>query len=183
FIFAIKNKDLKYLKKSLNNYLKGDIGEAMVINELMSRLDNSYTYITNYSNHKFCYGDIDGILLSKRGIFLIEVKNWSGSFRISGTDMYKHISKYLYKLYKSPIEQLANNKERMMGYLESIGIKTKVRPFVVLVSGRPESFHGSTGIFVATLDEMVEKIRNSPDHNLSEEEIDKILKVLEINKI
>lgn len=182
FIFAIKNKHLKYLKKSLNNYLKGDIGEAMVISELMSRLDNSYTYITNYSNQEVCSGDIDGILLCQRGMFLIEVKNWYGRYRFFGMDVYKHVLSKFYP-FKSPIKQLGINNEKITQYLQEKGIGVNPRPFVVFVNSDIEQINGKTGIFITNQKKIADKIFTSPNQNLSSAEIDKILKALEINKL
>ncbi len=182
-LFALKNKYYKKFIKELASLKRGISGEDIVAKSLEDSkfFGNDYWYIRNYTNKAACYGDIDGILLGPRGMFLLEVKNWQGSFRVSGTDMYRHISKYLYKLYKSPINQLADNQERVLRYLESRGVNSiNLRSFVVLVGGRPESFHGSTGVYVTTTDEIAYKIFTSPDHHFSTDQINKILEALKL---
>lgn len=181
-LFAIKNKYYKEFIKDLASLRRGISGEDIVAESLEnSKLFGDYWYIRNYTNKAACYGDIDGILLGPKGMFLLEVKNWQGSFRVSGTDMYRHISKDLYKLYKSPINQLVDNQERVLHYLESRGINSvNLRSFVVLVGGRLESFRGSTGVYVTTADEIANKIISSPDHHFSTDQVNKILDALKL---
>ena len=172
-----RDKTLKNHRIVLAINEKGLNGEDIVCADLKS-LDNSWTYIRNYSNRYACSGDIDGILVGPKGMFLLEVKNWHGSFRVSGTDMYRHLANDVYKLYKSPIDQLSNNTQKLTDFLAKNGIQIKSRPFVVLIDGQVESYHGPTGIFIAGQKNIVEQILKSPDQSFSAEKIQQIINIL-----
>lgn len=94
---AIKNscaKELKNLERKknaleeINSYISGAVGEDLVVKEI-SKLSDDYTLINDFSLHfnKPIYNSaendyiksiqIDHILISPAGIFLIETKNWS----------------------------------------------------------------------------------------------------------
>jgi hypothetical protein len=181
-IFAVKNKNYQLINKILSSFKRGDMGEEMVIEKLKPEFNDSYTYVANYSNKSACYGDIDGILVGPTGLFILEVKNWHGLFRISGTDIYRHISNDLYKLYKSPAEQLGVNKEKLTKYLQDKKIAINVHPFIVLVDGCIQTFNGNTGIFITRLDKIANIILNNPGQNLTQEQVSNILSVLGVNE-
>lgn len=179
-IFTDKNKDYQWLKKNLSSYKKGDAGETIVLERLKSVFDDNYLYIMNYSNPGIIWGDIDGILLGPRGIFLLEVKNWQGYFSLFGINIYKRTSHDLYTPLKSPIEQLGVNKEKLTQYLENKGLSIIPLPFVVLVNGKVEQFIGKTQIYITDPEKITGKILTSTNHDFSKELINKILLALEI---
>ncbi len=179
-VFLLKNKDYQWIKSRLSSYRKGISGETLVIEKLKYHFDDSYTYVANYSNPAVCLGDIDGIFVGPKGLFLIEIKSWRGRFRMFGDEICRRISNDLYRVYKSPIKQLDDNRIKLNKYLNSRGLLIKCRPFVVLVDGKIENFNGSTGIFITNPEKIVQEILSSPDHNLSSKQIDEILSILKI---
>lgn len=180
-IFAAQNKDYRWLRERLSFYKKGDVGEALVRDKLISEFDNNYIYVMNYSHSGIISGDIDGILLGPRGVFLLEVKNWHGYFHVFAQNIYRRIGKNLFTPYKSPIEQLDNNKQSLIQYLQGAGVSIAPRAFIVLVNGKVEAITGNTKIFITNPEEISGKIMGSSDQNLSNEEINKILTALEIS--
>ncbi|MDD3940836.1 MAG: nuclease-related domain-containing protein [Candidatus Pacebacteria bacterium] len=179
-IFTLKNKDYQWIKSRLLSYRRGISGEVLVVEKLKYHFDDSYTYVANYSNPAVCWGDIDGILVGPKGLFLIEIKSWRGRFRMFGDEICRRISNDLYRVYKSPIKQLDDNRIKLNKYLNSNGLLIKCRPFIVLVDGKIENFNGSTGIFITDPEKIVQEILSSPDHNLSSKQINGILSILKI---
>jgi hypothetical protein len=68
------------------DYVKGLLGERSVTETLKS-LDDDY-YLINDILLDRRYGNIDHVLLSPHGIFVIETKNWDGKYRCEGDDWY-----------------------------------------------------------------------------------------------
>jgi len=83
FIFGILFLILAFERwKRGSNYIKGIEGEKAVIGAL-GELDDSWILINDIKLTKQ-HGNIDHILLSPKGIFLIETKNYGGSVRCYG---------------------------------------------------------------------------------------------------
>lgn len=184
FFSVIKDKDYRWLNIQKGWYRKGIDGEIVVSSKLNERFDDySYYYIRNYFNNQiFLAGDIDGILIGPRGIFLLEVKSWEGIFRISGTDFYRHITKYLYRLYyKNPIKQLLKNKEIISKYLIDNGLILNVQAFIVFADGEIEKFDKNIGIYITKPEEIANKILERPNQNLTQDQIKKALVLFGVN--
>jgi hypothetical protein len=171
-IAALALKGLKgrhSLLQELGWAQRGTDGEIAVVRIFGEKLDDSYTYICNYSNPNFRGGDIDGVLIGPKGVFVIEVKNWRGSFRVSGPDIYKHIAGDEYRLFKSPIDQVNYATEFIKQIFERGSISAPVRSFVILEGGYVKEFRGSTGVFISSPEKVLQEIMASravnSDHN------------------
>lgn len=75
-IIAKYNDELKSLNKKYNDYIKGLIGEEKVT-ETLKKLEYD-SYLINDITLDKGFGNIDHILVSRYGIFIIETKNWDG---------------------------------------------------------------------------------------------------------
>ncbi len=182
YILSSKNRKLlfKYTKEKLYSYQKGMKGEEIVIDELKKTLDDSWVYICNYSNQDVCSGDIDGILVGPKGVFLFEVKNWSGSFYVVKKVFYNYKGG---KYFKNPIKQLKENEAKIIAYLRSKNIKIGIsQSFIVMIGDSIKSISGKTGIFITNENKVVLEILNSPNQNLSIEQIQKVTEALEFSE-
>lgn len=155
-------------------------GEQKVQNELVGHLDDSYTYIANYMIPGAKIGDIDGILVGPRGMFVIEVKNWSGKFRINSWDIFRHIKKDLYKLYRRNFIKQTKRQVTFLGeFLQTRGIEMVPSGIVVLVDSKIESIQGKTSVFVCELKDIVNTLfRRNIKPEFTPEYIDRILSIL-----
>ena len=79
--------DLKNLNKKYNDYDKGLIGESTVT-EMLKKLEYD-NYLINDVTLDKAFGNIDHILISRYGIFIIETKNWDGEFICKEDKWYK----------------------------------------------------------------------------------------------
>jgi hypothetical protein len=146
-------KELSYIKEvvdALYNDITGAIGENMVVNELKQLSDKnilfndfSINFDTPIYNRKENYRifsvQIDHLLITHSGIFIIETKNWSKN-SIENFDL------------RSPIEQIRRTSYALFVILNSdktrSGVKLKrhhwgdkqipVRNLVVMINNKPK---------------------------------------------
>ncbi|MBU6414982.1 NERD domain-containing protein [Patescibacteria group bacterium] len=166
------------LSRRAGRFFAGNYGEEKLLTILKKYVSDEYVYIPNYKNLEFKQGDIDGILIGPTGLFLFEVKNWSGTFRVSGHDIYKHVGRELYQLYKSPFDQLNNSVSTMTNFLLKNGLNINPKPVIILVNGRVEAFRGQTGIYLTNLYGLTNNfLKTYSKKELSEDQIEKLVKL------
>lgn len=181
FLFAKFNKNHQWMRWQFGSFRRGTEGEEKAMQVLGARLDDSFTYIANYVNSAACSGDIDGIVVGPKGVFLLEIKNWRGRFRASGFDLYRYRGGRMYELYNSPITQIQANMEKLGKYFQGKGIQAPIRSFVVMTDGYIESFNGNTGIFIAKPQEVTNEILNGVNR-LNQERVQKVIEALSISQ-
>jgi hypothetical protein len=166
---------------------KGIIGEER-IEEVLKNYPDDYILVFNYEIPEPRIGDIDALLISPKGIFILESKNYNGTFRLSGSDLYKKTRFRTYKLLiKDVVGQIKRQKETLERYLKNNGIEIPIYPFLVFTSNHSfvEQPSPQTEIFVThykLLPHEIYKFENLP--NYSSELQEKIIKTLNLeNKI
>lgn len=162
-------------------YYKGEKGEEIITEVLKRSLDHRFIYIKNYSLPNVERGDIDGLILGPKGIIVLEVKNYFGEFRISGSDLYRKTRKWLtYKLYpKSPIRQVLKQAYFLRQILKDKNIDVKIIPIVVFVNGRIESIQDLDECFVVEYSDLTDFIYSQPDLKNWNEDLEKnVLNIL-----
>jgi len=85
---------IRIFSKTARDADKGRHGEDTVINLLQS-LDDS-NYLINDVILPPSKGNIDHILLTPKGIFAIETKNWDGKFICKGDEWKRHYKKGIF---------------------------------------------------------------------------------------
>jgi hypothetical protein len=163
-LFLIRHK---YLDE-LVNQLFGKRGEDAVANILMKDLDDSYSYIRNLEIPNKG-GDIDGILVGPTGVWILEVKNYSGVFEIINGEFIKVYKEKRVTLWKNPIRQVLKQKSFLSTIFETKGIKSHIRPLVVMAHGRI-SIQGSTHVYVLEKEKLVNFIKDQPNSLLDSKE-------------
>lgn len=148
FVSVFKNKDYKESVQQIKKWKKGMDGEKEVQTLLESNFDDSYTLITNFTPQDVKIGDIDGILVGPKGLYILEVKKWGGKFRISCADIFKHLYGNHYILCKNIFKQIDSQVSALTKYLISKNFKNIPTPLFVLVEGKVEAIIGHSGIYV-----------------------------------
>lgn len=140
-------KDLKYTKEvisGLGNLISGAIGENMVVKEI-KKLSHNYVLINDFclsfhppiykkkNNDKIYSIQIDHLLISKAGIFILETKNWSKETVDSSN-------------FRSPIEQIQRLNFALYVYIsDKINLKNHhwgmkkipIRNIIVMINNKP----------------------------------------------
>lgn len=156
FIFYKYTRN-KYLNPIINNFF-GQKGEDDICRLLESNLDDSYTYIRNYKL-PYTKGDIDGILICKSGIILLEIKNYSSDYEVIDNEFYKITKKDKKLVWYNPIKQLQSQKNNFINYLLINKIDIKIEAIVVFAHGNVVT-DGSTLLNVLNRDDLIDYIKS-----------------------
>lgn len=142
-------KELDHKKKvidEVNSFIYGAIGEYKVVQELKQLPDN-YILINDFSytfGEYLYYGQdksyiktiqIDHLLISPAGIFLIETKNWSKE-SLKNLDLFSPVSQIKrtnYALFKI----LSENSNSVLGQHHWGDRKIPIRNLIVLINHKP----------------------------------------------
>jgi hypothetical protein len=140
---------LEYTRKVLENsknLISGAIGESLVVKEI-EKLSDDYILINDFNlnfsppifykkqNHRIYSIQIDHLLISKAGIFIIETKNWS-KFSVNSPSL------------RSPIEQIKRSNFALYRYLsENIILnghhwgeqQIPIRNVIVMMNNKPNA--------------------------------------------
>ncbi|MFD2148273.1 nuclease-related domain-containing protein [Mucilaginibacter antarcticus] len=133
----------------INNWIYGAWGEQKVVAEL-EKLSDDWILINDfkYKFHRAVYRktendyiqsiQIDHILISKSGVFLIETKNW-GENSINNPELYspiKQISRANFALYRILNGNVRNQKSLLNGHF--LGTKkVPIKNLLVLINKKP----------------------------------------------
>jgi hypothetical protein len=162
----------KELMSSLN-YMAGIEGERAVV-EALKELDDSY-YLINDLMAGRGRGNIDHILLSPRGILVIETKNYTGDVRCDGDRWRKKGSRRLYDI-PSVSKQAINNAKYLSGLIHrKLDMTMFVSPICVFTNPYVELKVRKPTIPVLRLAQLVRFIEEiQPPARLTDNEIQAI---------
>jgi hypothetical protein len=163
-VFAFARKYFDPFLEVVGDFRKGKRGEEKVLTMLKESLDNDYTYVENYIIPNTRIGDIDGLLIGPKGVIVLEVKNYQGTFRVSGSDLYRRNRGDNHTLYrKSPFAQAIRQKNYLLKHFKDKGISNvSVRAVVVFPEARLSSINGEIGVFVTENYKLVNRIFQFP---------------------
>jgi hypothetical protein len=128
------------------NWIKGAEGERIVF-EYLNELPQDY-YILNDVTIPSFYGNIDHVVIGPTGIFVIETKNFSGSYTIDEDNWFYGSGSNAKEAYHNPGEQIKANHSALINFLSSEGLN---------------SVKNSTHALVAFINPNL-TIRNKPKH-------------------
>jgi len=144
-----ETKQLEYTRNVLEdsiNLISGAIGENLVVKEIM-KLSDEYTLINDFNlsfsppifnpklNHRIYTVQIDHVLISRAGIFIIETKNWSKT-SVNAISM------------RSPVEQIKRSNFALYVYItNNITLddhhwgeqKIPIRNLIVMINNKPKA--------------------------------------------
>lgn len=160
YIFVVyKNSDRKELFHQLQSFTKGIDGEKQVRALLKKNLNDEYTYLPNYVIPKTFVGDIDGLLVGPKGVIIIEVKNWFGSFLVQSGNIYRKSNPDAQ--LKNPFIQVARQAEALEDFLKANQQSVPMRKLIVLINGNL-SIEGKTGVYIARIGQLLDYISKIP---------------------
>ncbi|NPA74724.1 MAG: NERD domain-containing protein [Euryarchaeota archaeon] len=128
-IFALLGKRALKISAEERIYRAGAMGEKQ-FKKILSQTDGYKFYGVPLK-----YGDIDALLISKRGVFAFEVKNYSGEIHCESGIWYR-ILRGKKEHINSPSEEALRHANALSRLLENCGIHTHVRPVVVFMNAQ-----------------------------------------------
>jgi len=148
-----------YLNRSLS-YRAGIQGEKAVV-EALHELDDSY-YLINDIMAGEKRGNIDHVLLSPKGIFAIETKNYTGDVRCEGDRWSKKGERRLYGM-RSVSRQAINNANYLNGLIRrELNLHIPIRPICVFTNPRVKLKLRKPTLPVLRLPELAKFVREAP---------------------
>jgi hypothetical protein len=161
FEFHGWNNHKTYIDKFLNN-LVGGHGENKISSIFSEEFNNTFVYIRNCSIPKAFKGggDIDGILVTPNGLYILEIKFYSANYEIHNGYFYKKTKSGLSKNgINHPIWQANKQREYITDLLHNAGQHVHVRSLIVLAHGRITRIEGQTGVYVLEANKLVDFIK------------------------
>ncbi len=173
------NEKLANLNKKSNDYSKGLIGEKKVT-EMLKNIEHDDSYLINDITLDKAFGNIDHILVSKYGIFIIETKNWDGEICCNGDNWSKHYDENLFDLdIESISKRIKGNARNLRLLLETNLFKNLmaiwIEGIIVFANTNAEIKVINPAVPVLTIGEMNDYIkRQRPQSNFSSRDLESI---------
>ncbi len=128
---------LARLERARENYRKGQEGEERVVELIRQTLDGTWHLFQNIVLPGRRATDLDAVLVGPSGVWVLEVKAFSGEYRNIG-EHWEYRAGNRWKLTrKSPSQQAQANATQLSTFLKADNIKRWVTPVVIWAD--PES--------------------------------------------
>ena len=160
----------------------GRLGERFayeVINEILREDDVLLTNITVTADGK--QAEFDDVIINSTGVYIIEVKNYSGEL-IGDEDDYEWIKnkitpggQFYQKTVKNPIKQVKRQVNVLSQYLQNNGINVWIKGYVFFVE---QNCPVQSEYVLATQRDIDEAVHRPGDETLDKGTIDRIREVL-----
>jgi hypothetical protein len=116
--------------RTYENYKEGHKGELRVARALQRALDARWTLFQNVVLPEG-RGDIDAVLVGPTGLYVLEIKAYSGDNRNIGKKWQRRYFGIWRTLGRSPTQQARRNAQRLHNYLARCDVDLWVEPRVV----------------------------------------------------
>jgi hypothetical protein len=129
--FLLDRLVIRKLDKKIDNYRAGQEGENRVVETILQTLDGSWSLFSNIQLPGRNKADLDAVLVGPSGVWVLEIKNFSGEYRNIG-EGWEYRAKKRWNVYKkSPSRQACKNAARLGEFLKADGIRQWVDPAIV----------------------------------------------------
>lgn len=144
---------LEHLLQERDQYRQGLRGEEATVKALQQHLDSRWTLFRNVvlpGNRS----DIDGVLVGPAGVYVLEIKSYSGKFKNQGNQWWwRRYRPGWLQLSENPSRQATANAARLGEYLkQAVGEKVWVEPQVVWTGPGKLHIQGKPAVYVWFLD-------------------------------
>jgi hypothetical protein len=153
----------------------------LIAKQLENHLDGYWTIFRNLDLPDKA-GDIDIVLVGPGGIFALEVKTYTGNYRVEGGRYYKETrAGYMARMHYGPGAQARTNAARLCTYLKKHGVVywNSAQPVVVLAGDAIVEVI-SSGTEIWTLDSIAWHLMRLTSHKrFSQNHVEEIVRKLE----
>ncbi len=137
FVTSIPKWITDRLDKQIEEHRRGQDGEERVVEIVLQALDGNWQLFRNVNLPGRNKGDLDLVLVGPPGVWVLEVKNFNGTYRSVGESWYYKKGRNWKNAPKSPSRQAYNNALRLSNFLKADRLKVFVNSVVVWAN--PES--------------------------------------------
>lgn len=159
---------------------KGEIFATQIIDEILNEKDVLLTNINMSFEGKDT--ELDNVIINNRGVFIIEVKNYSGTL-YGDEDDYEWIKRKVsrggniyQKTVNNPIRQVKRQIYILSNYLKQYGINVWVEGYVFLVEMNSPI---ESGYILNTRNDIDNAIHLKTNNKLTNASVDRIIELLE----
>jgi len=131
FIRLLFDWALDKFEREIANYRKGLKGEEQVVEMIRQSLDGNWTLFRNVILPGRNKADMDSVFVGPPGVWVLEVKNFTGRYVNYGDRWGIIKGKKVKNLKRNPSRQAQKNAARLAGFFKADGIKQWVNPVVV----------------------------------------------------
>ncbi len=130
-VASIPDRITKRLEKRIEDHHRGQEGEDNVVQLVVQALDGNWHLFRNISLPGRNKGDLDLVLVGPPGVWVLEVKNFSGKYHNTGETWQYKRGKNWKTLSKSPSRQAKSNAGRLSNFFEADKLRVFAHPAVV----------------------------------------------------
>ncbi len=137
------------------------------------------------SNVRVCYDgketELDNVVINNRGVFIIEVKNWSGDLIGDEEDYdwiknkYTPAGNFYHKTVKNPIKQVERQIYILANYLKEYGVRVWVEGYVFFLENNSPIVNEHV---LRNQRDMDRALHYGTDNQLSKKQMDRIISAL-----
>jgi hypothetical protein len=150
----------KRISREIRSHQRGQEGEERVVEILRQNLDGQW-YLFRNTELPGRGGDLDVVLVGPPGIWVLEVKMFTGSYRNSSDTWVVRAGGRWRKSPSNPSQQARRNASRLASFLQANGIKLWVNPVVVWANPEAKLVVESPATAVWQLDRLPEELGNA----------------------
>lgn len=158
--FLLDRLILKRLDQQIDNFRKGQKGEERVIEVILQTLDGNWALFRNIQLPGRNNGDLDTVLVGPSGVWVLEIKNFSGEYRNIGERWEFQVGNSWKPHQKSPSRQAQNNAARLGNFLKADGIQQWVNAAVVWANQESRLTVENPSVAVWQLDRLPDELGN-----------------------
>ena len=173
----LKNRDIK------SKRIAGEIGENKAALIIAQMIDKNDVLLRNVSvTYEGKETELDNVIISKRGLFIIEVKNYNGE--LEGDEESYEWNKYKFtrddkvylKTVRNPIKQVKRQIYILGNYLRYYGIDIWINGYVYLLNSNSPVY---SDYVLDNIDEMDKVLHKKSERYLNKDTINKIIELLQ----
>ena len=177
--FIIKNTAEKKFDNygiQIRNHKLGREGEDKVVDVMRESLDGSSHVFRNLvlPNNN---GDIDVVLVSPQGVFVFEVKAYTGKYEVYGDEWLYIEGKKRKKLKNNPTQQVRKNAAKLAEFLDADFSRNNERkwvcPIVVMANADVSCSIENSKVPVWFIEYLADELGNFPEKNVLSERTQK----------
>ncbi len=178
---------LNRIDKQILYYRRGHEGEERVVAAMHSVLDGNWFLFRNIVLPGRNKSDLDSILVGPSGVWVVEIKNFTGEYRNTG-EGWEYRARNRWKAAKNnPSRQAQDNAVRLASFLKADGIQQWVTPAVVWANPEAQLQVENPLVAVWTLDRLPDELDNiwqekSLPESKRQQIVDKLTKLCEAQK-
>ena len=148
---------IRRFEDAIKRHRRGKEGEERVVELLRRVLDDRWTLFRNLKVPGLGGGDLDGVLVGPTGVWLLEIKSFSGRYRNRGEHWFYWKHNGWRKMRKSPSQQARRNAGRLAAFLKERGVRLWVHPVIVWANPEKPPILESPAVPVWTMDRLAEE--------------------------